>query len=258
MDVQLGILQDRSNVAISVSLSSEDGRELLIQSALSPNGPWTTVTNASQPLTVAVDGDYRYFRAALAIPSGSADAPEILRLVRNFAFSTIPKLNPKSEFDIQVIPVGGLWDALQVQIVKVRLLSDGAQFNEFAAVLRQGKVATLGISIGGHGLMSGLVQNGSLYFTYSWGSGVHRSQVGRLGLANDELRFWDSAGFPNVDLFLSRKADGALGLVTGTFEGFNHWSGAHEFGHIDEANPNAAKIVGLDGTVLGTLEPRGP
>jgi hypothetical protein len=88
-------------------------------------------------------------------------------------------------------------------------------------------VKTLGVSFGGYGLMSGLVQGESFYFTYSWGSGIHRSHVGKLQIVNDEVKFWDSGGFFNLDLFLSRRTDGEIAVVSGRFESLQPVAGAY-------------------------------
>jgi len=48
------------------------------------------------------------------MPIGSADTSPIAQLARDFAFSSMPQLNPATEFDIRVMLVGGLWEALQM------------------------------------------------------------------------------------------------------------------------------------------------
>ena len=85
--------------------------------------------------------------------------------VRAFAFSADPQLNPESEFDIRIEPIRGLWEGLQVQVTVVRCIAGGQEFSRFACVLHQGVVRTLGTSLGGYGLMSGLVHGESFYFT---------------------------------------------------------------------------------------------
>jgi hypothetical protein len=107
---------------------------------------------------VANKGNSGFFRAELVLPAGSANASEIARSVRDFAFSSNPQLNPATQFDIRIEPVRGLWEALQTQVVDVRYLGDGQEFNRFACVLHNGSVKTLGVSFGGYGLMSGLMQ----------------------------------------------------------------------------------------------------
>jgi hypothetical protein len=70
--------------------------------------------------------------------------------------------------------------------------------------------------------------------------------------------FWNSGGFPNVDLFLSRRPDGEIAVVSGEFEGFNRWLEPKDYGQIDETDPLVTKLMGLDGSVLATLLPTDP
>ena len=46
--------------------------------------------------------------------------------------------------------------------------------------------------------------------------------------------------------------------MSGQFEGFNRWLEPKECGRIDEADPAATKLIGLDSSVLATLLPSDP
>jgi hypothetical protein len=134
---------------------------------------------------------------------------------------------------------------------------NGQEFNGFACVLREEGVSVLGESFGGHGLMSGLVKGQSFYFTYSWGSGVHRSHMGKLQLVDGAVKMWDTGGFLNQDLFL-RRTNTEIAVESERFESFNGWLGPGSFGWIDESQPAATKLVGADGSVLAVFLPVSP
>ncbi len=167
-------------------------------------------------------------------------------------------MNPETEFDIRIEPIAAIWEGLRIQVLVVRCGLDGQTPNQFACVVYQGTVKTLGASIGGYGLMSGLAQGQSFYFTYSWGSGVHRSHAGKLQIVNGAVQLWDSGGFLNVDLFLSRRPNGDVAVESGKFESFNGWGQPAEYARIDESDPSNTKLVALDGSVLAIFTPVTP
>lgn len=261
VDCRLGIVRRDATLNLSWHLPLESSANLFLQSASSPSGPWSTISNAQEPFELAPTlSKDSFFRAGMALPSGSPDAAQIAQSVRAFAFASNPGLNPSAQFEIRLAPVRGLWETMQIQVANVRCLSaDGQLFNQFACVLRGGALQTLGRSVGGHGLMSGLVRDDTFYFTYSWGSGVHRSHVGKLQIVNSEAKFWDSGalfgGLLFRDVFVSRRPDGEIALFKGSFQSFNRWQLPVEVGVIDRSDPAAPKIVDLDGGVLATLIP---
>lgn len=253
------ILREGTNAVLFWRLPAECGDWLYLESAPAPNGPWSRMSDPEEPLTVAAgQGADRFFRTELLMPTGAPGALQIAQSVRGFALSSNPDLNPATQFDIRIEPVRGLWEVMQIQAVDVRYLVNGEEFNRFSGVLYSGSVRALGQSFGGYGLMSGLVQGSSFYFTYSWGSGIHRSHVGKLQVVNGDLQVWDSGGFFDVDLFLSRRGNGQIAIVSGKFESFNQWMQSSEYAQVDETDVAATKLIGLDGTVLATLLPIGP
>ena len=257
VDCPLRILCPGTNVAVFWQLPTECATNLAVQSAPDPCGPWSTIPNAAQPFIPPNPTHHRFFRAELKLPAGCSNASEIAQSVRNFAFSSNTNLNPATEFDIRIEPVRGVWDALRVQLLVVRCLINGQEFNRFACVLHEEAVKALGESFGGYGLMCGLVQGESFYFTYSFGSGIHRSHVGKLQIVNGEVKLWDTGGFFNRDLFL-RRTSTEIAVESGRFESFNGWLDPIDFGWIDESEPAATKLVGLDGSVLAVFMPVDP
>jgi len=142
--------------------------------------------------------------------------------------------------------------------VVVRESLDDQFGNTYACVLHEGKAQGLGQSFGGWGLLSGLMQGETFYFTYSQGSGRHRSHVGKLQLVDNAVKLWDAGGFYELDLFLSRQPDGHIVVVSGVFEAFNRYAKSADYARIDKTDPSATKLIGLDGGVLATLLPVGP
>ena len=160
-----------------------------------------------------------------------ASPAELKTLVKNYAFQNQPKLNPKTDFAIEEYAIDGL-KALDVQIILARyLLPDGSQFNESLLIYHNGKLTRFASALGGHGLMSAVVSGGKLYYTYSFGSGRHRSHLAQLSIVGGKLAFAESGSLLDQDCFV--KQDGArLRLETGEFEKFNAWKAGRKIGDI--------------------------
>jgi hypothetical protein len=257
VDCPLRIVRTDTNVAVFWQLPAECSTNLVLQSAADLSGPWSTIPGATDPFVPPTSMTQQVFRPALMLPTGCSNALQIAHLIRTFAFSANTNLNPATEFDIQIEPIRDLWDSLAVQVMIVREAVRGGEFNRFACIIHDGTVRAIGQSIGGYGLMSGLVQGQSFYFTYSFGSGVHRSHVGKLQIENGEVKVWDTGGFVNQDLFL-RRTNTAVTVESGRFESFNGWQDLGDFGWIDESDPAATTLVGTNGNVLAVFSPVSP
>ena len=72
---------------------------------------------------------------------------------------------------------------------------------------------------------------------------------------NDELKFWESGGFADRDLFVSPTSSGGIQVVSGKYVEVNQWFDSQEFGLIDQQDPAQMQIIGPDGAVVGTLLP---
>ena len=83
------------------------------------------------------------------------------------------------------------------------------------------KIYSLGSSFGGYGLtafaVADLNKDGmrEIYFTFSWGSGIYRSQIGYFDMATEEVKIFDYSNedndmsFYQVDRIFSEKLSGA-------------------------------------------------
>jgi hypothetical protein len=105
---------------------------------------------------------------------------EAEKLVRDSIFTENPKMNPTAQFPLKDITTKPVWQRLDAQLF---LVTDGVRAHE-TYVIKDKKVYHIGSGFGGKGVSSVVVAdpNGDgrdkLIFAYSFGSGVHRSQVG--------------------------------------------------------------------------------
>jgi len=257
VDPPLSILGTGTNVPVFWQLSTECATNLILKSAPDPSGNWSSITGAAQPFIPANPTSNQVFRTEFILPVGCSNASQIAQLVRSFYASSHTNLNPATEFDVRIEPVRDLWETLGVQVMMVRSMVGGQEGNRFGCVLYDGTVNELGHSFGGYGLMSGLVKGQSFYFTYSFGSGMHRSQVGKLQIVDGAVKLWAAGDFLSRDLFM-RRTDTEIAIETGIFLDFNGWTEPGEFGWIDESDPVATKVMGLDGGVLSVFLPVNP
>ena len=79
--------------------------------------------------------------------------------------------------------------------------------------------------------MSAVMVGDELYYTFSWGSGIHRSQIGRLSTDGAGLTINESGGYEDVDLFV-HKADNRVQVEEGRFIDFNSWESGRTFGWL--------------------------
>jgi len=176
---------------------------------------------------------------------------QVERLVRTFAFASSPNLDTNSDFKIHKMEVKGLWEELKIEIFNVDYLStNGKWFNGYVGIYHNGKITPIAPTFGGHGLMSGLISNGDFYYTYSCGSGMHRSHVAKLRITNDKPEIFESGGFQEEDLFVSTDPGGKVRVLSGTFEDFNHWETAKDIGFVGSTNASALQIIDVKGKVV--------
>jgi hypothetical protein len=189
--------------------------------------------------------------ALLARAEDAPNAEQVQRLVRDCAFAFSPNLNTNTVFEIRKLAVDGLWESMRLQVFDVAYtLKDVEWFNGFVGVYHNGKIASLAPSVGGYGLMSGLINSGEFYYTYSWGSGIHRSHVAKLRIADGKLKSTDSGGFEGQDLFVVADSGGKVRVVSGDFKEFNRWEKGKDIGFIGMTNSSALQIIGPKGGVV--------
>jgi hypothetical protein len=166
-----------------------------------------------------------------------------LQIVSTWAYEQHPAMNPGVTFDVVEYQVPGLWETLEVQLFFVEYLSadDGQRYNEDVFVYYDGELQALGEELVGYGLMSAVVRDESLYYTYAWGSGIWRSIIGRLTVSDGQFDFLTSGGFVDVNLFVWLAGD-ELRVDVGRSIGFNDWEGEF-FGTLLEAD---GELVVLD------------
>jgi heat shock protein HslJ len=105
---------------------------------------------------------------------------EAERLVRTMFLEENPDMNPAVEFPLTELTPDEVWQRLNAQVFQV---NDGI-YQFYTYLIKREEVVPLGIGLGGAGLTSmgvtDLDRNGSpeLVYTYSFGSGIHRSHVG--------------------------------------------------------------------------------
>jgi hypothetical protein len=172
----------------------------------------------------------------LAAPPGPAEvrlpADRLEALVRKELGTIAPGLAPDVGFRVEEHRVDGLWEGLHVQLLTVRFLAgDGTVFRDAALALHRGLLTPCAVTSGGHGLMSAVVWNGQCYYSYSWGSGIHRSHLGRIAVTRGTLTRLDSVGYPHLDLFVRIAATGPR-VERGGFERFNVWHGGEPVGTV--------------------------
>jgi hypothetical protein len=162
----------------------------------------------------------------------SPPKPEVVeRLVREKAFADQPQLPRTVKFRVHKHEVKGLWEALECEVFEVEYLGeDGTQFNGYSGLYHDGKVSVFATNLGGNGLMSGVMHKGTLYGTSSWGSGLHRSHLFALSIAEGKPKVRRTGGFTSKDLFMSGAKDGTLVVQSGDFDSFDKWKNGTDFG----------------------------
>ena len=194
------------------------------------------------------------FFILLLLPVISFSSPKISpdsmsALVWAYSLATIPNLNPNFQLTITEYDVKDLYDSLGVQVFKADFLSqDGTWFRSGEYIYRNGTVTPFASDFGGWGLMSGVVVNRTFYYTYSWGSGIHRSHIGCFFLDGDTLKFLDTGGFINVDLFISNCSGDSICVYTGAYKSFNSWMLVKD---------NKWRVVIVNGTSLAVIDSTG-
>ncbi|MCP4150022.1 MAG: hypothetical protein GY757_19910 [bacterium] len=187
----------------------------------------------------------------LAHGAEKMSSDEVMPLFQDYAFSQNPNLNPNTTFDIREFPVDKLWQNLKLQIFLVRFLGPDKESSNGGIYLYHNKqISPFACSFGGHGLMSGFVLKHSFYYSYSWGSGIHRSVIGMLKVEGGKLDIRESDGFFHRDLFVEKTSDGQIRVVSGQLNAFNQWTQAAFFGKIEINEPSRLRIIDREGAEI--------
>lgn len=185
-------------------------------------------------------------------------AEQVERLVRASIFAQIPGFNTNAEFKIRKLDAKELWEEMKTEAVDVdmKIPGQGEPYEQFGfAIYHGGKIVWLATWTAG--LLSGLVSNGEFYCTWEWGSGLVRSQVVRLRIADGKVELSKSAEFPDQDqyglLFVSAGPGGKVRVSSGMYTGeFNHCEATKkDIGFVGETNSSGQlQIVDANGKVV--------
>ena len=162
-----------------------------------------------------------------------------------------PDLAPSTFFKVKEFEVDGLWEAMSLQLFVVGCMTsptDEWTFREDLFIYHRGEVIPFAIHFGGFGLTSASVHDGDLFYTYSWGSGIHRSHIGRVSLKSGQLEISDSGGFIDYELFI----DSSNTVYDAKFKDFNSWSSEVELGSVRYSSNELPhlEVIGLDGSLI--------
>jgi hypothetical protein len=167
------------------------------------------------------------------IPAFSAMPPGIdslEQLVRDYIRIAQPTMDTSFRLAITVHDVPGLWDSLRIHLFHAEYQSsDGTWFWDGEFLYRNGTIRIFVPDFDGWGLMSGVMRGATLYYTYSWGSGIHRCHIGRLFLNPDTIVIQESGGYAGKDLFVVKTADNLIAIYL-----YSCW-GSRNFNEFDSS-----------------------
>ena len=166
---------------------------------------------------------------------------ELEMQVRQFVRQTNPSFQQSTPVVLEEYVVPGLAEQSRARLYLARLLgSSGEQFNELLFIHYNNTITPLGQTFGGHGLMSAVMFERRLHYSLSWGSGVHRSQLGTVSFSRGQAKAEQSQGVPNIDLFVRVEGENLI-VESGRYAGFNEWRGAKQNGGFHQAWADANK-----------------
>ena len=187
-----------------------------------------------------------------ACAGGGGSAPEKDAIV---TFQLSPSQEGVTEFLEQLEAPPSLYDNDRCYNVTPREIAGQYGFEIFkfdqscaGYLLCGGQIHPLGEWFGGNGLVTFAVadlngdRTAELYFTYSWGSGMHRSMVGYFDLAADEpvlFEYWNIGR----DMILVAEGE-TLSLFNARFDEFRSFVELHA-----EAEDKVAELVYEDGAI---------
>lgn len=127
--------------------------------------------------------------------------------------------DPAQPFSLQEWKHEALWGRLEAQVFRV--IEDN--WPRATLLVHKGQVIPLGLSFGGLGVGSLCVtdldgdKQPELLFTYAWGSGVHRAELGIVRFASTPPK-WEPVGLCYVhgDLALERVSDQRVKVLRAT------------------------------------------
>ncbi len=189
-------------------------------------------------------------------PGAAEEAPNAARvtlqeaevLVRAKVFELKPTMNPDMQFPLREILVDGLWKRLGCQLFQV---TSGVQ-ESATYLVRHGEAYSLCGGLGGHGIQSACVTDldgnaeAELTYTWSWGSGIHRSLIAVCRVEQGELIQEQPAVAYRGDIFVKKESDAAVTVEIGTYEwAFGKWTPIAKLGELKVAPDGEGLGVGV-------------
>jgi len=155
-------------------------------------------------------------------------------------------MNRNMEFPLVEMTTPELWSRLGVQVFKIHCSQQILGCTSF--VVQDGQAFPIGAGFGGHGVMDlavcdlDLDGREELAYTYSWGSGIHRTQfaVWQPHALEGSRETVASSAFVHGDVRLRREPDGTVSLHVAPYEEPTGW-GADQY-HLGDLrwDPEAA------------------
>jgi len=151
---------------------------------------------------------------------------EATHRVRAQIMSTSPDMSVSAEFPLVELTTDEIWDRLGAQLFQV---DEGVRGGESFLVCGE-RALPLCSGFGGHGIQSACVtdldgdQIPELTYTYSWGSGIHRSLVGVCRVDGDRLLQEELPLAFVGDLFVRKESDSWVSVEIGRYGwAFGSW-----------------------------------
>jgi len=193
--------------------------------------------------------------ASAEVSQKPAAAGEVARLsvadaekaVRAHIFAQKPAMNPAAQFPLKEITPDEVFKRLNCQVFQV---TDGvAQCASY--LIRRGKVYPLGQSFGGSGVMSMCVADldkdskPELIYSFSFGSGIHRSHVALCILQPDGI---EEAQVPfayrDGDIFVKKTDDCNVSVEVGAFsQEFGKWTPKATLGKLELTTKDGKPVL---------------
>ena len=109
------------------------------------------------------------------------DASQAATAYTAYRLGVQPDLSPSATFVAEELNVPGLWEALQAQLFAARWADDTSSFQVCSFVYRHCELTVVvdGNVMFGQ-IVSGVVANGALYYSWQFGSGIFYSSIGKV------------------------------------------------------------------------------
>ena len=116
------------------------------------------------------------------------DASQAAAAYTAYRLGVQPDLGPSATFVAEELNVPGLWEALQAQLFAARWADDTSSFQVCSFLYRHCEVTVVvdGNVMFGQ-IVSGVVANGALYYSWQFGSGIYYSSIGKVAADSSAL-----------------------------------------------------------------------